>query len=150
MSSVHWCFPPPQKFARRVCVNVDEPQAKKTNWLLWIGLIGVVLVGLPIACCGSVIFWGVNIATAPLDAAGEALSTEASVAEKLGTPVSYENIGISNFTNENGNGSATIDSNFSGPNGSAHVTGTMQLNAGTWSVDHLIVTFEDGSEVELQ
>lgn len=126
-----------------------DGQPKKTNWVLWLALLGIFLVGTPIACCAGVGVWGVSMFQAPLEAAGEALAADARVTEKLGTPISYESVTIKNYQNNNGNGQASIDTNYVGPKGKAHVTGTMQLNAGTWSVGQLVLTFEDGTEIEL-
>ena len=62
-------------------------------------------------------------------------------------PIEYQNVAIQNYRNENGQGSAEINSEFAGPNGTARVSGKMNLNSGTWSVDRLEVTFEDGTQL---
>ncbi len=124
-----------------------EAPPKKTNWLLWIGLLGIVIVALPIACCAGVAFLGFNTLQAPLVAAEDALEQDARVTDVLGAPIEYQNVAIQNYRNENGQGSAEINSDFAGPNGTARVNGKMNLNSGTWSVDRLEVTFEDGTQL---
>ncbi|MFK7735878.1 MAG: cytochrome c oxidase assembly factor Coa1 family protein [Pirellulaceae bacterium] len=126
-----------------------EQKTKKTNWLLWILVLGGVLVVVPIACCAGVGLLGFNAVKAPLVAAAAAMEENPSIVEKLGTPINYDSLQITNYQNNNGNGSADIDTNFSGPNGSAHVVGTMQLIAGEWSIQNMSITFGDGTEMQL-
>ena len=130
-------------------MNIDGQPKKKTNWLLWIGLLGVFLVGVPVACCGGLAFWGFGMAAAPLDAAEQALEADPRVTEKLGTPIKRDEFKITDFESANGSGTAGLDTNFSGPNGTAKVEGPMRQAAGAWSVEQLTVTFDDGSSIEL-
>lgn len=130
-------------------MNFDGQPKKKTNWLLWIGLLGIFLVGIPVACCGGLAVWGFGMASAPLDAAEQALEADPRVTEKLGTPIKRDEFKITDFESTNGSGSAGLDTNFSGPNGSARVEGTMRQDGGSWSVEQLTVTFDDGTSVEL-
>lgn len=121
---------------------------KKGPWL-WI-ILGLVLLGLPLASCGGCIYFGISLATAPVNAAVESLQNDAEVAEKLGTPITKDfGFSINNLTNNNGNGSAEIEFNARGPNGAANVSGKMKLIAGTWSPDGLVVTFGDGTTKRL-
>lgn len=130
-------------------MNFDAQPKKKTNWLLWIGLLGVVLLGVPIACCGGIAFLGFGMAAAPLEAAEQALEAEPRVTEKLGTPITRDEFKITDFESTNGSGSAGLDTNFSGPEGTARVEGTMRQDGGTWSVEQLTITFSDGTSIEL-
>ena len=126
-----------------------EQQPKKTNWLMWGLLIGGVLVALPIACCAGVGLLGFNAIKAPFDATVTTLEGDERVTSVIGTPITYENVMITDFKNENGNGHASIDTNFIGPNGKAHVKGKMNVSAHEWSPDNLTVKFDDGTEITI-
>ena len=124
-------------------------QPKKTNWLLWILVGGAVVVVAPIACCAGFGFMGFSAVKAPLEAASTALEQDDRVTSVIGSPISYDNIVITDFQNNNGTGSAGLDSNFTGPEGSVHVKGKMKLVANEWSVDQITVTFGDGNEITI-
>lgn len=128
---------------------MSSGEPKKTNWLLWLLVIGAALVFTPLACCGGLGILGFNAAKAPLLAAGKALEADERVVEKIGTPISYDNLIIKNFNMVNGEGSAELDTDYSGPNGTVHVEGEMALSANEWSPGDLTVTFDDGSEIKI-
>ena len=123
--------------------------SKKSPWLMIVLLVGGACIVLPAACCAGVVYLGVGAVTAPLEAAASAMEQDPAIADKLGTPIEHEVIGITNYENNNGNGSAGIDTNFKGPKGSAHVKGSLILTAGEWRVQSLTVEFSDGSTASL-
>ena len=125
-----------------------EPK-KKSNWLLIALLIGGALVVTPVACCGGIGLLGWRMAKVPLQEAAKAMEADERIAGSIGTPINYDNLVITEFKNNNGEGSALIDTSFSGPDGSVHVKGQMLLTGGEWSPGDLTVTFDDGSEVKL-
>ena len=127
-----------------------ETRPKSTNWILWLGLLAVVLIGVPIACCGGFGLVGFNAVKAPLVAAAGALNADPRVTDQIGSPITYDNIRINKLTNNNGEGSAEIDTSFSGPKGSVQVQGQMRLSNNQWSVELLTVTLPDESVVEVR
>jgi hypothetical protein len=122
---------------------------KKGSWL-WI-ILGLVLLGLPVLGCGGCFYFLYSMGVAPINAAVASLNDDAEVSAKLGTPIKMvSGLAIKNLENNNGNGSAELEFNASGPNGSAKVSGKMKLIAGTWSPDGLVVTYDDGTTKTLQ
>ncbi len=132
--------------------NFNSP-AKKSKAPL---IIGVILGGvlLSLVCCGGIAYFGwdfiIGMAKAPIDNAVTALSADTEVANKLGTPITADQnqLGFTNYENNNGNGGASIDLNVSGPNGKAHVFGRMKLTAGIWSPEDITVEFPDGTSTK--
>lgn len=123
---------------------------KKRSPLIWIIPLGLVLLIAPVICCGGMIFFGVNMAKAPINAGVSALNNDPEITDKLGSPIEAgSSFQLTNYQNNNGNGSAELGYDVSGPKGSANVSGKMQLNSGTWSPDGLTVTFEDGTSKTL-
>ena len=92
---------------------------------------------------------GYRMAKLPLQEAAKAMEADERIAGRIGTPISYDQLVITEFNSNNGEGSAMLDTSFSGPDGSVHVKGKMLLTGGNWSTDDLTVTFDDGSEVKL-
>lgn len=125
------------------------PPKKRNHWR-WIIPLAIVLISSPILCCGGAIYFGWNQLNAPIDAGVAAMNANPEIVEKLGSPIEADmGFEVSNFKNSNGNGSANLSYNVSGPDGSASVSGDMKLVSGTWSPDGLKVTFEDGSSTTL-
>jgi len=119
------------------------------NWIWLVPLILVVMAS-PIVCCGGLAFFGFNVMQAPLTAATDAINADQRITGKLGSPITRgSSMTVNNYTNNNGNGGATIEFNVSGPNGGAQVSGRMALTAGKWRPDGLTVTCDDGTEFEL-
>lgn len=119
---------------------------------IWIWLLPVLLlvVAAPFICCGGFLWFGLNVATEPIEAAVRSLNQDQRVTAKLGSPVkSGSTFGVEHYSNENNNGGAKVNFQAVGPDGSAQVTGQMRLNTGTWSAEDLTVRFDDGSEVQL-
>lgn len=125
-----------------------EPK-KKSNWLWIVLLIGGALVFTPIACCGGVGLMGYGMVKKPLEQAARVMEEDERIAGKIGTPIKYDTLVVSDFNISNGEGSADLDTNFSGPNGRVHVKGEMLQSGGNWSPGDLTVTFDDGTEVKL-
>ena len=127
--------------------NFAAQTQKKSKLPMILGIIlGLGLLGL--VCCGGIIYFGFNATVAamqaPIDEAINAISADAEIAEKLGTPiVSTSTLGVTNYQNNNGNGSAQVQFNAQGPNNSANVSGEMTLTGGSWSVKDLSVTIDD-------
>ena len=123
--------------------------------MFWIIPVGVVLflvlaiIVTPILCCSGGAFFAFNAVKKPVVEATDALNNDSRVTDKLGSPIKYESIGINNFQNNNGNGGADVDFPVRGPNGTARVTGRMNLNNGNWSVGNLTVELPDGTKIEL-
>lgn len=114
--------------------------------ILGMGVLGVL-------CCGGLSFFGFKAGMAamqaPIDEAIRVVSADAELADKLGTPItSTSTMGVTNYQNNNNNGSAEVQFNAQGPKGSANVSGQMTLTAGSWSADQLTVTI-DGEETVL-
>lgn len=126
-----------------------QPQPKKTNWLLWGSVLGGVLIVTPIACCAGFGFLGFNAAKAPLEAAAKSLESDERVTSVIGSPIKYDNLVMTGFQIDNGKGSAGLDTDFSGPNGTVHVKGSMALENNSWSPGDLTVTFEDETEITI-
>ncbi len=123
---------------------------KRTNWLLWLLLGAMVVVGLPILACAGIAWVGYGAVKAPVNAAVAALNADPQITAKLGTPITAgSSLDISNYNNDNGNGSAELSFNVSGPNGSASVEGSMALTAGTWRPEQLLVRCDDGTTFQL-
>ncbi|MEM9589658.1 MAG: cytochrome c oxidase assembly factor Coa1 family protein [Planctomycetota bacterium] len=125
----------------------------KSGSTTWIWVLGGVLILVPLLCCGvlgAVGYIGAQALTAPIDEAVVALADDPRVTGRLGTPIkSGSGFGIKQYENNNGNGGASVDFNATGPEGSAHVTGRMQLIAGVWSPEDLTVRFDDGETIQL-
>ncbi|MFK7818849.1 MAG: cytochrome c oxidase assembly factor Coa1 family protein [Planctomycetaceae bacterium] len=128
----------------------NPPVKKKSKLPLILGILGIGAV-LCAACCGGCVYFGVQQAKAPLDATVAAMTENAELAEKLGTPIeaSFNGIELRNFTNNNGNGGADLTFNATGPNGSAKVDTKLTLTAGKWTIDTLTATCSDGSTVTI-
>jgi hypothetical protein len=128
-----------------------EPQKKS------LGTILILVAGFFVAClvcCGGASFFAYKGATglmnAPINAAIAYVSADEEIANTLGTPIeSTSAIGIENYQNHNGNGSAKVGFNAKGPGGTARVDGSLTLTAGTWSVKKLTIKFPDGKTVSL-
>ncbi len=125
----------------------------KSPLLLILGIVAA-LVLVPIICCGVVGVLGFTTAVgaikAPVDAAVVALNEDPAVAAKLGTPIEEQTgFGVNDYNNNNGNGGATVNFNVTGPNGSAEVSGRMDLTAGVWSADDLTVQCSDGTKLKV-
>jgi hypothetical protein len=136
---------------QRVAAQNAGPQKKSlgTILMLVLGFFAACLI-----CCGAVSFFAFKGATglmsAPVDAAIAYVSADEEIANKLGTPIeSTSAIGIENYQNNNGNGSAKVGFNAKGPNGTARVDGSLTLTAGTWSAKALTVKFPDGQTITL-
>lgn len=127
----------------------NEARPKSTNWVLWIAIIGLLFVLTPVACCGGLGFFVFSTVKAPLTAAVDALESDVRVTDRIGMPISYDSIQINNMNTENGEGSADINTNFSGPKGTVHVEGSMKQTAGQWSPAELTVTFDDDSTIRI-
>ena len=123
---------------------------RKTNWILWLGLLALTLLVVPIACCGGIALWGLNEIKAPLDAAQAILNDTPVVTERLGSPIEYQDVAVSNYRVENGTGSTQFNLEFKGPKAAANVDGYMELRDGEWKLGNLTVRFEDGEEVYLE
>ena len=120
----------------------------------WFVPLILVLVGTPALCCvgsGFGVFGLFKMMEAPRDAAVEAISADPELSAALGGPIVPEEGGmaVSNYQNNNGNGYADINFNVKGSKGTAHVSGRMNLTAGTWSPENLTVKMSDGTEVTL-
>lgn len=106
---------------------------------------------LGLVCCGGGIYFVGQQFKAPLDATVAAMNENVELSEKLGTPIesSYNGIALRNLTNNNGNGSADLSFNATGPKGSARVDTKLKLTAGTWTIETLTAECSDGSTVTL-
>lgn len=125
-------------------------EKKRSNWVLWLLLGAMVLVGLPIAACAGIAWIGYGAVKAPIDAAVVALNKDPRITAKLGTPItSGSSLGITNYTNNNGNGGASVKFNVSGPSGTASVEGEMRLIANVWSPEALLLVCSDGTAFEV-
>jgi len=123
---------------------------KRSNWVLWLLLGAMLLVGLPIAACAGIAWIGYGAVKAPINAAVVALNGDPRITAKLGTPItSGSSLGITNYTNNNGNGGATVRFNVSGPSGTANVEGNMRLIANAWSPEALSVVCTDGTAFQV-
>lgn len=121
------------------------PPKKRNHWI-WIIPLALLLLSAPVLCCGGMIFFGVSMAKAPINAGVEALNSDPEITDKLGSPISAgSSFELNNYQNDNSNGSAELGYNVSGPKGTARVSGKMKLIAGTWTPDGLTVTFDDGT-----
>lgn len=121
-------------------------EKKRSNWVLWLLLGAMLLVGLPIAACAGIAWIGYGAVKAPIDAAVVALNGDPRITAKLGTPItSGSSLGLTNYTNNNGNGGASVRFNVSGPSGTANVEGNMRLIANVWSPEALSVVCSDGT-----
>ena len=122
------------------------PPPKKRSPLIWIIPLGLILLAGPVICCGGMIFFGVSMAKAPINAGVTALNNDSEITDKLGSPITAgSSFNLNNYQNDNGNGGADLSYDVSGPKGSAKVSGKMKLNSGTWTPDGLTVTFDDGT-----
>ena len=134
--------------------QVQQPyQKKKSSLPLILGIIvgGAVLM---LVCCGGMAFFGgkaaMDLMNAPVEATIAAMEADADISGKLGTPIeSTSAVGVQNYQNNNNNGSADVQFNAKGPNGTASVKGSLTLTAGTWSIDNATVTCPDGDTFEL-
>ena len=84
-----------------------------------------------------------------LEAAARSLEADERVTSVIGSPINYDNLVMTGFQNNNGKGSAGLDTDFSGPNGKVHVKGSMALEGNSWSPEDLTVRFEDGTEITI-
>ena len=129
--------------------DTNPPAPKKSKLPLILGILGVSGLAV-VACCGGAAYFGFGMVTAPRDAAIEAMEHDAALSEKLGTPLKAgSSFSLSNYQNNNNNGSAVIEFNVEGPNGTASVEADMKLTAGTWSVKLLTAQCSDGSTVTI-
>ena len=127
---------------------------RQRNILVWLIplLLGMFL--MPFFCCGGLLFWGIRGVAAqyaaPGDAAVDAVAADEQVKSVLGEPVEKTgSVSIRNLRIRNDNGSAEVDFNVAGPDGSAHVEGKMKLFAGKWSPEALTITCDDGTVFNL-
>ena len=127
-----------------------QPQKKGCMRFWWLGLLlGLVFIVIPMASCIGLGVWGMSAVKEPVNAAVAAVNADAEITAKLGQVTCDNEFGIKDFTASNGNGSATVDTNVTGPNGSARVEGRMKVTAGNWSADGLTVTCDDGTEFRI-
>jgi hypothetical protein len=125
-------------------------EKKRSNWVMWLLLGAMVLVGLPIAACAGIAWVGYSTLRAPIDAAAVALNADPRITGKLGTPITAgAGVQLEDYQNDNGNGGATITVEVSGPNGTATVEGDMRLIANVWSPEALLVVCSDGTAFEV-
>lgn len=125
------------------------PVKKKSKLALILGILAVSAIA-GVVCCGGAAWFGVGMFTAPRDAAIAAMGQDAEISGKLGTPLQAGGrFSLSNYTNNNNTGSASIGFDVVGPNGNANVDADMKLTAGTWTVNSLTVTYGDGSKATL-
>lgn len=132
--------------------DVNGPIPNQRGWFsrnaLWFIPLLLVLVAAPFVCCGGLAMFGWGMMKAPKEAAVVALNADPRVVEKLGAPITADSsVSVSNYQNNNNNGSASLTFNASGPKGSANVAGEMTLTAGTWRPKQLIVKCDDGTEL---
>ena len=130
------------------------PQRGGSNFLVWLIPLLLAMVFVPMICCGGLLFFGVRQVaqevSEPLDAAVAAIEEDNRISAELGTPVERtSSYGVQNFNYDNGDGSATVDFDVKGPDGSANVKGKMKLFAGEWSPEDLTITLRDGTEFKL-
>lgn len=127
--------------------DTPAPDKPKSKLPLILGILAVCGI-CAVACCGGIAYFGFGMVTAPRDAAITAMEANAELAEKLGTPLEAgSQFNLTNFTNNNNNGSASIGFDVKGPNGSANVNADMVLTAGTWTVGELTADCSDGTQV---
>ncbi|MCA9185992.1 MAG: cytochrome c oxidase assembly factor Coa1 family protein [Pirellulaceae bacterium] len=119
------------------------------NWF-WLVPLVLIVLGSPFICCGGAAFLGFNMVTQPRDGAIAAMEADPAISAKLGTPLTAgSTFNVTNYQNNNGNGSATLSFNVSGPNGNANVSGDMALTANVWRPADLTITCDDGTEFKL-
>jgi hypothetical protein len=123
----------------------QTPRKSKLPWIL--AILAVVII-LPLGCCGGVLYWGVGMVKAPLEAATRSLEQAPEVTDVIGTPLTLDNaIDLTNYENVNGNGGADVDFNVTGPRGTAHVFGRVKLTAGNWTPENLTIELPDGNKI---
>jgi hypothetical protein len=134
--------------------DIPQPPQHQKSWLrrnlLWFGPLLLVVLACPILSCGGFVFFMFNSVQAPLTVATEAINADQHIVAKLGSPITRGSaMSVNDYSNNNGNGGATIEFNVSGPSGGAQVSGRMALTAGKWRPDGLKVTCDDGTEFQL-
>jgi hypothetical protein len=127
----------------------SPPRKSSRGWL--VGLL-VLLVLMPLVCCGGLVIIGFSSAVAgiraPVEAAVDALNRDPAVAAKLGTPISAStSFGVNEYQNHNGNGGATVEFTAMGRDQSGQVSGRMSLNAGNWKPESLTIQCGDGTKL---
>lgn len=128
-------------------MNESKPRLSP---ILLFGLIFAILV-IPLGICGGMVYlwgWGFGKLKEPANVALSELERCAEVGEALGIPLTLgDDMTISDFENDSGNGGASVDMAIEGPKGKARVTGEMNLSDGKWNVENLIVELADGSKI---
>ncbi|MEM7454825.1 MAG: cytochrome c oxidase assembly factor Coa1 family protein [Planctomycetota bacterium] len=87
---------------------------------------------------------------APIDGVVEYCNNDERITDVIGSPISSgSNFNVSNYNNENGNGSADLGFEITGPKGSAQVEGVVRGVNGNWTPEDMTVTFDDGSTLKI-
>lgn len=105
---------------------------------------------LLVAGCGWLIMSGLSAVAEPVNAAMDAIAANPACIAALGSPMQRgEGYKVNDYNTANGAGSANVDFDISGPNGSAQVAGRMVYGNGAWQPDGLVLSFADGKSVTL-
>jgi len=131
---------------------VPEPKSRGKTCLV-VGLVLLVVAGLLCAgLCGGLFLvgvWGIK-QLPPYQMALEQVQQAPEVIERLGEPIEdATRMPQIQQSQQDGQGSATIDFDVEGPNGKAHVRTQARMIDGAWGLTLVEVTFADGQRISL-
>lgn len=133
-----------------VAAKPPPARPRRSNCAVWLIPIVLVIVIIPVLCCGGLAWFGFQLIGEPADAAVAAMEADNQITAKLGKPLERTtSFAVNDYENKNGVGSANVEFEVKGSKGTATVTGEMKLFAEVWSPEDLTITCSDGTEFNL-
>lgn len=114
--------------------------------LAWSIPVLILLILLPIACCGGGIWWLVQTFSAPYYAAMEQVQADPVVLAAFGSPLqSGRGVEITNWVKKKGKGACSLSFVVIGPKGQGSVRAEMEAIEGAWTARTLQIVMPDGT-----